>query len=68
MSTPDAPAPVATPSLRTILPSIVIDGHYTTSPALAGHGLSSEPAAFAALFNVMDSLVAKSAAERAAKK
>jgi hypothetical protein len=26
MSTPDAPAPVATPSLRTILPSIVIDG------------------------------------------
>jgi len=49
-------------------PSIVIDGHYTTSPALAGHGLSSEPAAFAALFNVMDSLVAKSAAERAAKK
>ena len=49
-------------------PSIVIDGRYTTSPALAGHGLSSEPAAFAALFNVMDSLVAKSAAERAAKK
>ena len=49
-------------------PSIVIDGHYTTSPAQAGHGLSSEPAAFVALFNVMDSLVAKSAAERAAKK
>jgi thiol:disulfide interchange protein DsbA len=49
-------------------PSLVIDGHYTTSPAVAGHGLTSAPAAHAAMFAVMDSLVAKSAQERAAKK
>jgi thiol:disulfide interchange protein DsbA len=49
-------------------PSLVIDGHYTTSPALAGHGLSTAPAAHAVMFQVMDMLVAKSAAERAAKK
>jgi thiol:disulfide interchange protein DsbA len=49
-------------------PALVIDGHYTTSPAVAGHGLSSAPAAHAAMFAVMDSLVAKSAQERAGKK
>jgi thiol:disulfide interchange protein DsbA len=49
-------------------PSLVIDGHYTTSPAVAGHGLNSAPAAHAAMFQVMDSLVATAAAERAAKK
>ncbi len=49
-------------------PSLVIDGHYTTSPAQAGHGLNSAPAAHAAMFQVMDTLVAKAAAERAAKK
>jgi len=49
-------------------PSLVIDGHYTTSPALAGHGLSTAPAAHAVMFQVMDMLVAKSVAERAAKK
>jgi thiol:disulfide interchange protein DsbA len=49
-------------------PSLVIDGHYTTSPALAGHGLNSAPAAHAVMFQVMDTLVAKAAAERAAKK
>jgi len=49
-------------------PSLVIDGHYTTSPAVAGHGLTSAPAAHAAMFAVMDNLVAKSAQERAAKK
>jgi thiol:disulfide interchange protein DsbA len=45
----------------------VIDGHYTTSPATAGHGLTSAQQAHAALFAVMDSLVAKSAQERAKK-
>lgn len=49
-------------------PSLVIDGHYTTSPAQAGHGQSSVPAAHAALFQVMDMLVAKTSAEKAAKK
>ncbi len=49
-------------------PSLVIDGHYTTSPAQAGHGLNSAPAAHAVMFQVMDTLVAKAAAERAAKK
>ena len=48
-------------------PSLVIDGHYTTSPATAGHGLTSAQQAHAALFAVMDSLVAKSAQERAKK-
>jgi thiol:disulfide interchange protein DsbA len=49
-------------------PSIVIDGHYTTSPAVAGHGLTSADQAHIALFAVMDNLVAKSVQERAAKK
>ena len=49
-------------------PSLVIDGHYTTSPALAGHGLSTAPAAHAAMFAVMDTLVAKSLQERSTKK
>jgi thiol:disulfide interchange protein DsbA len=49
-------------------PSIVIDGHYTTSPAVAGHGLTSADQAHVALFAVMDNLVAKSVQERAAKK
>jgi thiol:disulfide interchange protein DsbA len=49
-------------------PSLVIDGHYTTSPALAGHGLTTAPAAHAAMFAVMDTLVAKSAQERSTKK
>lgn len=49
-------------------PTLVIDGHYTTSPAQAGHDLPSTQAAHAALFAVMDSLVAKSAQERANKK
>lgn len=50
------------------VPSLVVDGHYITSPALAGHGMNSVPAAHAATFQVLDMLVAKSAAERAAKK
>ncbi|TFW29207.1 thiol:disulfide interchange protein DsbA/DsbL [Duganella callida] len=50
------------------VPAIVIDGHYTTSPAVAGHGLNSAPAAHAAMFAVADSLVAKSLQERAGKK
>lgn len=45
-------------------PSVVIDGRYNTSPSLAGHGLNSVPEAHRALFQVMDALVAKSAAER----
>jgi thiol:disulfide interchange protein DsbA len=45
-------------------PSLVIDGHYTTSPAQAGHGLNSAPAAHAAMFQVMDTLVAKAAAKK----
>ncbi|MES2159705.1 MAG: thiol:disulfide interchange protein DsbA/DsbL [Pseudomonadota bacterium] len=49
-------------------PALVIDGHYTTSPAVAGHGLATVPEAHAAMFAVMDSLVAKSAQERATKK
>ena len=49
-------------------PNLVVDGHYTTSPAVAGHGLTSAPAAHAAMFAVLDSLVAKSLQERAAKK
>ena len=48
-------------------PSLVIDGHYTTSPALAGHGMMGAPAAHQAMFQVMDVLVAKSAQERAAQ-
>ena len=49
-------------------PNLVVDGHYTTSPAVAGHGLTSAPAAHAAMFAVLDSPVAKSLQERAAKK
>ena len=45
-------------------PSIVIDGRYTTSPALVGHGQMSEPVAMQALLQVMDSLVAKAAATK----
>jgi len=41
-------------------PSIVIDGHYTTSPATVGHGTMSEPASQQAMLQVMDVLVAKS--------
>lgn len=48
--------------------ALVIDGRYTTSPVVAGHGLSSPQAAHAAMFAVMDSLVAKSLRERAGKK
>src|SRR5471032_969949 len=41
-------------------PSLVIDGHYTTSPATVGHGTMSEPASQQAMLQVMDVLVAKS--------
>jgi thiol:disulfide interchange protein DsbA len=50
------------------VPALVIDGRYTTSPAVAGHGLSSPEEAHKAMFAVVDSLVAKSLQERAAKK
>jgi len=50
------------------VPALVIDGRYTTSPAVAGHGLTSADAAHKAMFAVVDSLVAKSLQERAAKK
>lgn len=50
------------------VPALVIDGRYTTSPAVAGHGLTSTPAAHAAMFAVADNLVAKSLQERAGKK
>jgi thiol:disulfide interchange protein DsbA len=50
------------------VPALVIDGRYTTSPAQAGHDLTSVPAAHAAMFAVADSLVAKSLQERAGKK
>lgn len=50
------------------VPALVIDGHYTTSPAVAGHGLTSATAAHEAMFAVADSLVAKSLQERAGKK
>ncbi|MYM26357.1 thioredoxin domain-containing protein [Duganella sp. FT135W] len=50
------------------VPALVIDGHYTTSPAVAGHGLTAPAAAHAAMFAVVDSLVAKSLQERAGKK
>lgn len=50
------------------VPAVVIDGRYTTSPAVAGHGLTSVAAAHTAMFAVMDSLVAKSLQERAGKK
>ncbi|WGG49198.1 thiol:disulfide interchange protein DsbA/DsbL [Rugamonas sp. DEMB1] len=44
-------------------PSIVVDGHYVTSPAMAGVG-KPVPAAHAALFQVMDALVAKANQEK----
>jgi len=50
------------------VPALVIDGRYTTSPAVAGHGLTSPVEAHKAMFAVVDSLVAKSLQERAAKK
>jgi thiol:disulfide interchange protein DsbA len=50
------------------VPAVVIDGRYTTSPAVAGHGLTSAAAAHTAMFAVMDNLVAKSLQERAGKK
>lgn len=50
------------------VPALVIDGRYTTSPVVAGHGVASPEAAHAAMFAVADSLVAKSLQERAAKK
>ncbi|SHN38294.1 Thiol:disulfide interchange protein DsbA [Duganella sacchari] len=50
------------------VPALVIDGHYTTSPAVAGHGLTDPDAAHVAMFKVVDSLVAKSLQERAGKK
>ncbi|NRR33809.1 thiol:disulfide interchange protein DsbA/DsbL [Oxalobacteraceae bacterium] len=45
-------------------PSIVIDGHYVTSPSLAGKAGGSPVAAQQALFQVMDALVAKAAQEK----
>ncbi|WP_373991084.1 thiol:disulfide interchange protein DsbA/DsbL [Duganella sp. BuS-21] len=59
---------VATQYKLDSVPALVIDGHYTTSPAVAGHGLTSADAAHKAMFAVVDSLVAKSLQERAAKK
>jgi thiol:disulfide interchange protein DsbA len=50
------------------VPALVIDGHYTTSPAVAGHGLTSADEAHKVMFAVVDSLVAKSLQERAGKK
>jgi thiol:disulfide interchange protein DsbA len=59
---------VATQYKLDSVPALVIDGHYTTSPAVAGHGLTSPAAAHVAMFAVVDSLVAKSLQERAGKK
>jgi thiol:disulfide interchange protein DsbA len=59
---------VATQYKLDSVPALVIDGHYTTSPAVAGHGLTSPVAAHAAMFAVVDDLVAKSLQERAGKK
>jgi thiol:disulfide interchange protein DsbA len=59
---------VATQYKLDSVPALVIDGRYTTSPAVAGHGLTSADAAHKAMFAVVDSLVAKSLQERAAKK
>lgn len=50
------------------VPAVVVDGRYTTSPVVAGHGLTSPAAAHQAMFAVLDSLVARSSQERAAKK
>jgi thiol:disulfide interchange protein DsbA len=59
---------VATQYKLDSVPALVIDGRYTTSPAVAGHGLTSADAAHVAMFAVVDNLVAKSLQERAAKK
>ena len=59
---------VATQYKLDSVPALVIDGRYTTSPAVAGHGLTSPAAAHTAMFAVVDSLVAKSLQERAGKK
>lgn len=59
---------VATQYKLDSVPALVIDGHYTTSPAVAGHGLTNPAAAHTAMFAVVDSLVAKSLQERAGKK
>jgi thiol:disulfide interchange protein DsbA len=59
---------VATQYKLDSVPALVIDGKYTTSPAVAGHGLTSPAAAHVAMFAVVDSLVAKSLQERAGKK
>jgi thiol:disulfide interchange protein DsbA len=59
---------VATQYKLDSVPALVIDGRYTTSPAVAGHGLTSADAAHKAMFAVVDSLVAKSLQERTAKK
>ncbi|MES2103194.1 MAG: thiol:disulfide interchange protein DsbA/DsbL [Pseudomonadota bacterium] len=51
------------------VPNIVIDGRYVASPGIAGRRLpkgSSEAASVAALMPVLDALVNKAAAERAA--
>lgn len=50
------------------VPALVVDGRYTTSPVVAGHGVSSVEEAHKAMFAVVDSLVARSLQERAAKK
>jgi thiol:disulfide interchange protein DsbA len=59
---------VATQYKLDSVPALVIDGRYTTSPAVAGHGLTSADEAHKAMFAVVDHLVAKSLQERAAKK
>lgn len=59
---------VATQYKLDSVPALVVDGRYTTSPAVAGHGLTSADAAHKAMFAVVDSLVAKSLQERAARK
>jgi thiol:disulfide interchange protein DsbA len=50
------------------VPALVVDGRYTTSPVVAGHGVSSAEEAHKAMFAVVDSLVVRSLQERAAKK
>jgi len=59
---------VATQYKLDSVPALVIDGKYTTSPAVAGHGLTSADAAHKVMFQVVDSLVAKSLQERTGKK
>ncbi|WP_295994847.1 thiol:disulfide interchange protein DsbA/DsbL [Rugamonas sp.] len=45
-------------------PSIVIDGHYTTSPGQTGHGTMTEVPSQQAMFQVMDMLLAKTLQEK----